>query len=40
MQAFLDKEPMAELLSTIPVRVILNEEAGLLGAAACALDIP
>lgn len=36
MQAFLDKGPMSDLLSTIPVRVILNEEAGLLGAAACA----
>jgi glucokinase len=36
MQAFLDKAPMKELLSTIPVRIILNEEAGLLGAAAAA----
>jgi glucokinase len=36
MLAFLDKGPMRELLSTIPVRIILNEEAGLLGAAAAA----
>jgi glucokinase len=36
MQAFGDKAPMKELLSTVPVRVILNEEAGLLGAAAAA----
>jgi glucokinase len=36
MQAFLDKAPMKELLSTIPVRIILNEEAGLMGAAAAA----
>ena len=36
MQAFLDKAPMTEMLSTIPVRIILNEEAGLLGAAAAA----
>ena len=36
MEAFLDKAPMTELLSTIPVRVILNDQAGLLGAAAAA----
>ena len=36
MDAFLAKAPMTPLLETIPVRVILNEEAGLLGAAACA----
>ena len=39
MQAFLDKGPMADLLATIPVRVVLNEEAGLLGAAAVAQAI-
>jgi glucokinase len=33
MDAFRDKEPLADLLRTIPVRVILNESAGLLGAA-------
>lgn len=33
MTAFLDKEPMVDLLRTIPVRVILNSSAGLLGAA-------
>ena len=36
MKAFLAKGPMTPLLETIPVRVILNEEAGLLGAAASA----
>ena len=36
MEAFLAKAPMRDLLSTIPVRVILNPEAGLLGAAAAA----
>lgn len=34
LDAFVDKAPMSELLRTIPVRVILNEEAGLVGAAA------
>ena len=33
MDAFLAKEPMRELLEKIPVHVILNAEAGLLGAA-------
>jgi glucokinase len=33
MAAFRDKEPMAHLLATIPVYVILNSDAGLLGAA-------
>jgi glucokinase len=36
MDAFLAKAPMRDLLSKIPVKVILNPEAGLLGAAACA----
>jgi glucokinase len=40
MNAFLDKEPMVDLLRTFPVQVILNPAAGLLGAAvrAAALD--
>ena len=33
MDAFRSKEPMAHLVATIPVAVILNPEAGLLGAA-------
>jgi glucokinase len=33
MDAFLTKEPMRELLEKVPVKVILNPEAGLLGAA-------
>lgn len=33
MQAFLDKGPMRGLLAAVPVKVILNTEAGLLGAA-------
>jgi glucokinase len=33
MDAFLAKEPMRDLVEKIPVRVILNPEAGLLGAA-------
>ena len=33
MEAFRAKEPMAHLVATIPVSVILNPEAGLLGAA-------
>lgn len=33
MDAFLDKEPMTDLLRTFPVQVILNPAAGLLGAA-------
>jgi glucokinase len=36
MDAFRDKAPMTELLTRIPVRVILNDEAGLLGAAVAA----
>lgn len=32
MQAFIDKGPFANLLSSIPVQVILNPKAGLLGA--------
>lgn len=33
MEAFRNKEPMAHLVATMPVAVILNPEAGLLGAA-------
>jgi glucokinase len=32
LDAFRDKAPMADLLATIPIRVILNEQAGLIGA--------
>ena len=39
MEAFRDKEPMAHLVATIPVSVILNDEAGLLGAAVHAQQI-
>jgi glucokinase len=33
IDAFNDKEPLSDLLRTIPVKVILNTQAGLLGAA-------
>ena len=33
MEAFRDKEPLVDLLRTLPVMVILNRQAGLLGAA-------
>ena len=33
MQAFLSKPPMEALLGRIPVRLILNAETGILGAA-------
>jgi glucokinase len=33
MKAFRDKAPFEALLSSIPVKVILNKETGLLGAA-------
>ena len=36
MEAFLAKAPMTALIAKIPVHVILNEEAGLLGAAVAA----
>lgn len=38
MDAFRAKEPMQDLVATIPVAVILNAEAGLLGAAVHASD--
>jgi glucokinase len=36
IDAFCDKTPLADLLRTIPVAVILNPATGLLGAAVCA----
>jgi glucokinase len=33
MDAFLDKAPMADLVARVPVKVILNADAGLVGAA-------
>jgi glucokinase len=39
MDAFRAKGPMTELLSRIPVKIILNPEAGLLGAAVCANEL-
>jgi glucokinase len=36
MRAFTDKPPMVDLLRSMPVKVILNEHAGLLGAAVAA----
>ena len=39
IDAFRDKEPMAHLVATIPVSVILNPDAGLLGAAVRAQDL-
>ena len=39
LEAFRAKEPMAHLVATIPVAVILNREAGLLGAAVRAQEI-
>jgi glucokinase len=38
LEAFRAKEPMAALVATIPVAVILNPDAGLLGAAVHASD--
>lgn len=39
MEAFRRKPPMEDLLARIPVRVILNPEAGLLGAAVYASEL-
>src|SRR5690606_28846779 len=39
LEAFRAKEPMAALVATIPVAVILNPDAGLLGAAVHASTI-
>ena len=38
VDAFRAKEPMSDLVATVPVAVILNAEAGLLGAAVHAND--
>jgi glucokinase len=38
MRAFTDKGRFSSLLERIPVRVILNDKAALLGAARCAVD--
>lgn len=37
MRTFLDKAPMTPLLAAMPVHVILNDQAGLVGAAVAAL---
>jgi glucokinase len=39
IDAFCDKPPLTDLLRTIPVSVILNPAAGLLGAAVCAASL-
>lgn len=39
MGPFLDKAPMAALLRTVPVHVILNDQAALIGAAVAGLDL-
>jgi glucokinase len=39
MEAFRDKGEMSELVAKVPVKVILNEEAGLLGAAVHAQEM-
>jgi glucokinase len=38
MRAFLEKPPLAPMLSAMPVKVILNAESGLLGAAVFAAN--
>jgi glucokinase len=38
LEAFRDKGPMRSLVESVPVRIILNAEAGLLGAAVHAAD--
>jgi glucokinase len=40
LRAFTDKAPMAALLANVPVHVILNDRAGLVGAAVAALEPP
>jgi glucokinase len=39
MEAFLDKGPMRHLLTTVPVKVILNPGAGLIGASVKAASL-
>lgn len=38
-RTFVDKPPMTELLRDVPVHVILNDQAALVGAAVAALDL-
>lgn len=38
LRAFADKSPMSALLATVPVHVILNDQAGLIGAAVASLE--
>lgn len=40
LRAFTDKAPMTALLADVPVHVILNDQAGLVGAAVAALEPP
>jgi glucokinase len=40
LDAFCDKEPMVDLLRTLPVSIILNPAAGLVGAAVRAVSLP
>jgi glucokinase len=39
MEAFLDKAPMRELVARVPVKVIVNSDAVLIGAAVCANEL-
>ena len=39
LEAFRAKDPMRDLVSTIPVSVILNPDAALLGAAVRAMEL-
>jgi glucokinase len=39
MEAFLDKAPMTEMLTRVPVKVIMNSQAGLIGAATFANEL-
>ena len=36
LQAFMAKGPMTEMLQTVPIKIITNPQAGLLGAATVA----
>ena len=40
MRAFLAKPPLDHMLKAMPVKVILNAEAGLLGAAVYSASLP
>jgi glucokinase len=39
LDAFRTKEPLSDMLATVPVSVVLNTDAGLIGAAVCASRI-